>query len=122
MAKYAGQIDAVRHMLFNQYKRSAKRGNRNYDFNLSFDQFVDLLEAPCSCCNRIKANTISYNKKSLYYSYNGVDRINNELGYELSNVQTLCGLCNWAKRNLDSDVFSDWILSIANKLKADGKI
>ncbi len=37
--------------------------------------------------------------------YNGLDRVDNALGYTPTNVVACCGLCNWIKRDLSQAQF-----------------
>lgn len=53
-------------------------------------------------------------KKSTPYIYNGVDRINNRLGYTTKNCAPCCLLCNQAKRSLALKVFSEWVRRLVN--------
>jgi len=77
------------------YRRSAKY--KNLDLKLSGEQLVRLLKQKCSYCNAAP-NPI-----------NGIDRINNALGYVESNVTTACRTCNLAKRDMSLDEFKAWI-------------
>ena len=41
--------------------------------------------------------------------YNGLDRVNNGLGYVEGNVVPCCETCNTAKQNLDLPAFFEWV-------------
>jgi len=43
------------------------------------------------------------------YSSNGIDRIDNSLGYELGNTVACCKICNIAKNNLTIDQWYEWL-------------
>lgn len=43
------------------------------------------------------------------YVYNGLDRVNNLLGYELTNVVPCCNICNRAKKDMTYEQFKLWI-------------
>lgn len=63
---------------------SLKRGYG--DFQLDFDQFSELVQSPCHYCTLIKENEV-----------NGIDRINNSLGYTKENCVSACWKCNRMK-------------------------
>jgi len=46
------------------------------------------------------------------YKYNGVDRFNNNKGYELDNCVPCCWKCNNAKNNMNISEFKEWIYRI----------
>jgi len=48
----------------------------------------------------------------VFVNYNGVDRLDNNTGYLLSNCQTLCYTCNQAKHTMPMKVFKEWIEQI----------
>ena len=43
------------------------------------------------------------------YTYNGIDRIDNALGYVIGNVTSCCGTCNKAKATMGRIDFLDWV-------------
>jgi hypothetical protein len=95
--------------LYNTYKNQAKI--RNYSWNLSKEQFVLLTEKNCFYCGKEPSSEL---KKSHFNGdhillYNGIDRKNNNIGYEIDNVVTACGICNKAKNNLSIEEFISWI-------------
>tara|TARA_R110000868_G_scaffold102972_4_gene283641 strand:+ start:942 stop:1487 length:546 start_codon:yes stop_codon:yes gene_type:complete len=94
--------------LITWYKHSANV--RNYIFNIDVVQFKILTKGNCHYCNSEPSNIIL--TKNHKYIYNGIDRINNELGYELNNCVSCCTICNRAKNNLKYDVFINWINNI----------
>lgn len=49
------------------------------------------------------------NKEHARYVRNGLDRIDNNTGYLLSNLVTCCKNCNYAKKDLSQDVFYAWL-------------
>jgi len=98
--------------LFNIYKRNAK--TRNYIFDLSKEQFKELTSNNCHYCN---SEPTSYIRPSKYtngsYISNGVDRIDNNIGYILTNCVPCCTICNRAKGKMSYNDFKNWI----NKFK-----
>ncbi len=92
------------------YKKSAS--TRFIDFNLSFDEFYDLTGQNCSYCN-----SEPYGKRSQIgthgdFIYNGIDRVDNTIGYELDNCVPCCKKCNYAKHKMSVGEFINLIENI----------
>ncbi len=94
---------AVRNSLLFWYKRSAFR--RKLDWQLSDDGFFNLTQGDCYYCGVSPCTTIGGDHKNGTYTYNGVDRKNNKLGYIPENVVSCCKFCQYAKRDLPYDEF-----------------
>ena len=52
------------------------------------------------------------------YLHNGIDRIDNNIGYESKNVVSCCKICNYAKSNMNYKDFILWIQKAAAHTKA----
>lgn len=98
--------------LYYVYKRNAKM--RGIKFKLTKKQFRDLTKQKCYYCgeepHQIHNHTTSKYKGS--YTYNGIDRIDNDKGYSINNCITACGVCNRMRRNMSQEEF----LSHINKI------
>ena len=79
---------------YDHYKSGAKK--RNIKFNLTEEQFYSFWQKSCTYCGD-KIETI------------GLDRINSEKGYDMSNVVPCCATCNWMKIDKSTE---DWIVHI----------
>jgi hypothetical protein len=90
---------------YNSYKRNAKR--RNIEFNLTKEQFTQYWQLPCSYCGS-KVKRV------------GLDRINNNKGYDLDNVVPCCATCNYMKLDLTQKQFKNHIIKIYNHMKLKG--
>lgn len=101
--------ESSRNELIQQYKNRAKK--RNLDFELNNDELEVLFKSNCYYCNIPPSQY--YNKKKLNgsYTYNGIDRLDNNKGYILNNVVACCGMCNWMKLDHSEESF-------LNKVKA----
>ena len=98
--------------LYSNYKNRAKK--INIDFFLSKIEFKELVSKNCFYCN-IPAKQV-FHRKFYYgdYIYNGLDRVDNSIGYIKENVVPCCEICNKAKRDLKLDNFINWIEQISN--------
>lgn len=56
-----------------------------------------------------------YSAKTGYYIYNGIDRVNSDLGYSVKNCVTCCKDCNTAKMNMSIKDFLSMIERIYKK-------
>jgi hypothetical protein len=52
---------------------------------------------------------------------NGIDRIDNRLGYERANSIPCCSICNFAKNSMSYEDFIKWI-GMVKKHKISSKI
>lgn len=107
-------------LLKSQYKYGARA--RNLSFNLNDSQLEVLFKQNCNYCNiEPKQKSVPNNAKTIeakehsQYIYNGIDRLHNNVGYELQNCVPCCKICNNAKSDLSIKDFSDWILRICVK-------
>jgi len=66
-------------------RRALKKG---IDFKINEEEFNDCKSKPCYICGKV--NTDEH--------INGIDRINNEIGYEISNISSCCCACNTMKK------------------------
>ena len=104
------------HRLFRSYKRNAR--NRKIDFDLDLEIFHVLTQKPCHYCTAPPAATTSRDGSDEHghYVYNGVDRMDNAVGYTVKNSVTCCKDCNWAKRSRSYGDFITWIQRLAARL------
>jgi 5-methylcytosine-specific restriction endonuclease McrA len=100
--------------LFNSYKKASLR--RNLNFYLTFERFLELTSSNCFYCGNVPSNT--YKVRSHKYTYNGIDRVFNDIGYTEDNSVTCCEICNKAKRDLEPKQFLDWIKRISTRCEA----
>lgn len=101
--------------LLSKYKLDAK--NRGLLWQLSKDQFRSLTSSNCHYCGTIPLNikkTHLANYQLNEYIWNGIDRVDNNIGYVESNCVPCCTICNLAKRNLSIEVFNAWINNLVN--------
>lgn len=86
---------------------------RGIGFNLTQDEFENLILKDCfycgnSHCNILTRKTINRStmeKGHTSFSYNGIDRYDNDKGYDIKNCVPCCKLCNMMKRHLHVDVW-----------------
>lgn len=87
--------------IFNNYKRSAL--DRNVLFSLSIEDFLLLVKSDCFYCGS-EPRTRAPRARDFFY--NGIDRKDNAMGYQLENCVPCCGVCNRGKNNMP---YEEWI-------------
>jgi hypothetical protein len=114
------------------YQRSARL--KKLQFTFSEEEFKELVSKPCYYCNivdekgfdekpdcvgeaktqvgfRINAEELksapsdSAAKDKVLTAFDGIDRMNQSVGYIQSNCVSCCAMCNWMKGSLDSATF-----------------
>lgn len=105
---------SAKNKIFSSYKRGALL--RNIEFHLSFDDVINLSQQNCHYCGIEPSNsTKAINKNgATQILWNGIDRINNEIGYTLENCVTACKQCNFAKFKFSYKEFKDYLKRIGN--------
>lgn len=117
----AAAYRASLHDMVNRYKNSAKK--RGYDFTLTLDVFEHLAKSNCFYCGAAPGNTsLSSNfykrqKAGILirerYLFNGIDRIDNGVGYTAANARASCKACNYAKGKLSAPEFFELCSRVA---------
>jgi len=110
LAKGQARFNALLH----DYKHGAE--DRGLTWELSDDQAKGLMALPCRYCGKrpeeepiTRMKYTSANRVVDDFLYNGIDRVDNKLGYTEANSVTCCKICNRAKSSLPVEVFLAWI-------------
>lgn len=101
---------SAKNRIYTRYKNQASE--RNLIFDTLFDDFVMLIENQCHYCGIKDSNNQLNSTKKVNYTFNGVDRLDNTVGYTLKNCVTCCKNCNRAKMALSENEFIDLIKKI----------
>ncbi len=96
--------------LFNDYIRNAKKHNRS--FLLNKDEFRFFTKQNCYYCNDKPSNISKNYELNGEYIYNGIDRVDNNMGYEIKNCVTCCRICNKMKETLPQKEFINHLRKI----------
>ena len=99
---------AARNTLIKTYRKNAR--SRGHECSLSIEEFERLFASNCHYC--LVPPYALFNGK---YLYNGIDRMNNDIGYVAGNVVPCCGICNRAKRAMPYLDFVAWIDGIVER-------
>lgn len=109
--------EAASRNFYRQYKYNCG-SRRGLEFGLSLDEFKNLIYQKCSYCGRepsirLRRRNNKANNSDFFLA-NGVDRVNNLLGYIKGNVVPCCSFCNMAKFDFSAEEFLSNIQKISD--------
>lgn len=112
----------LKNRLLKDYRAGAiKRGK---SFELTFDQFVGLMEGNCYYCGKepeVHKYELQYMQKILKpWAHNGIDRKDSSKGYTIDNCVSCCSDCNYAKHEMTIDQFKNYISRVYKYLFLEG--
>ena len=90
-----------RNQVLSRYRNNAKV--RGYSWGLSDKQVFDLFSQPCAYCGAAPGNVFHSRHSTGDFIYSGIDRVDNNRGYEPDNVVPCCGTCNKAKHTMGEE-------------------
>lgn len=99
--------ESAKNKLFDHYKRAAQA--RKLDFSLSLDEFGVITKKNCFYCGIEPMQRAGDKNANGKYVYNGIDRVDNSIGYTLENCVPCCGKCNQAKMDMSLGEFYKWV-------------
>lgn len=99
--------------LYANYKRGATK--RGYIFDLDINQFKAIITSDCSYCGEPPNQWYKKEKAKEGLHYNGIDRVDNAIGYTIENVTPCCKYCNMAKQRFHVDDFTAWLDRVAER-------
>lgn len=105
--------EAALNMVFDDYVRGALK--RNYTFELSRQEFDELIVKPCVYCGSVK-ETLRKTRSGDLVAITGIDRKDNSLGYTVKNSFPCCSTCNRLKSDLTEEKFINQVSNIAKRL------
>ncbi len=83
--------------------------SRKLIFDLTLKQFEQLTSDNCFYCGISPYRQHKSKAHAGFYLYNGIDRVNNTIGYILENCVSCCLTCNRAKHAQTQEEFSQWL-------------
>jgi hypothetical protein len=95
----------ARNQVLKSYRAGARK--RGLCWELTEDDFDRLTAQACFYCG--SQPTAVARRKASRFTYNGLDRKDNDLGYTVENVVPCCKACNVAKMDRPYDDFMAWI-------------
>lgn len=94
--------------VWHTYKYHAER--RNYIWKLTKKQVEEIIIQVCHYCG-VENSNVFKGRGAGYkdFHYNGIDRVNNNLGYTIDNIVPCCYTCNMTKRTSSKEEFLTWV-------------
>ena len=106
----ASYKDFVRAIVFH-YRRGARK--RGLCFNLPYKIVENMAKAACAYCGEPPRGRLQ-GYRAAYFTYTGLDRVDNRFGYTLKNTVPCCKTCNFAKRTMTEIEFLSWVERVYN--------
>ena len=99
------------------YARYAKgAAGRQLAYTISKSEFREITKQPCHYCGTKPSKAWARRKgNATPYLYNGLDRLDSALGYELQNVVACCATCNYMKQDLTFEEFIKQVALICSR-------
>lgn len=99
---------------FKRIKSDAAAAKREFTINLEW--FIEQCHLPCVYCGRSDQNMISVKSKAggdrwivKDFRYNGLDRLDNSLGYTKQNCVPCCAVCNRGKNSMGYNEWKEYL-------------
>ena len=106
--------ESARKNVYRGYMQSAKK--RNIKFDLTEEQFSEIIIKNCIYCGDALTNIKKgQGKTSGDFLYNGIDRVDNAIGYTTDNSVPCCWKCNNMKWKFSKKDFLEHIKKIYEK-------
>lgn len=93
------------------YKRHARATCR--EFRLTNEEAIRMFKMPCGYCGALPSKNSL--RSGIKIAVNGIDRLDNKLGYIPGNVITACTTCNMMKHTMGVKEFLAQVSRIANR-------
>jgi hypothetical protein len=110
--------DAPYKRAWRQLQQSAKQKGR--DVELTYESFTELVNRNCEYCGQPPTDKhFAYSRRrskgiefDVFATFNGVDRVNSDEGYTLTNIRSCCNMCNRMKTDFDVGLFLNHVRKI----------
>jgi len=94
---------AAMRIVMKAYKTNAARRHRTFDLNE--EEFRQITSSVCFYCGSPPSNVSGQKANNGLYVYNGIDRVDNDIGYTADNCVPCCWPCNSLKETRSKDDF-----------------
>lgn len=89
------------------YRRNAEK--RGYQFDLAISDMITLTAGDCWYCGAEPSRPAPNRRQDSGLRYNGIDRVDNSLGYTVDNCVPCCSECNVSKNTSSVESFTEWV-------------
>jgi len=98
--------------VYGAYKRNARKVGR--EFSLTIEEAQSLFTSACYYCLSEPSTRVNQKVEELWY--NGIDRLDNSIGYTKENCVPCCKFCNYAKHTRSAKEYQGWLMNTALRL------
>lgn len=110
---------ALKNSLYRNYKNRANK--KRLSFSIEFNKFCEIIQKNCFYCGvEPQQKGLKREIRNRNFKYNGLDRIDNSLGYTLENCVPCCEQCNNSKKTLQMEEWMLWINRLTEFQKTGG--
>ncbi len=114
MPIYTSTVRSMFRRLYSVNQNKSKE--RDLEWTLTLEQYLTLIMQPCYYCGTIGYSQLKHRRGIIYERYNGIDRVDNNKGYNIDNVVPACIRCNSAKKDHTLNEFKEQIIKIYEHL------
>lgn len=91
--------------IYYQYKHDAEK--RGLEFDLTKLELKNIISQNCHYCDAMPESGFLEKTRNGNFLHNGIDRVDNFIGYNAWNSVASCWTCNRMKSSMDYDTFID---------------
>lgn len=107
-------LNCERNLIYNNLMNGAKK--RGLCVDLTRDEIYEMSLQNCFYCGEPpverRLSKVANPKSRRVYCCNGIDRVDNSVGYINGNCRPCCFMCNRAKATMPVDVFESWAMRV----------
>lgn len=103
-------LNTLLYNVYTHYRSNARQ--RNIEWNLSEEEFKDIITQPCIYCGEIPNITKTSSYKDKHEKVTGIDRIDSTKEYSKDNCVPCCGMCNIMKNKFSQKDFLNRVSAI----------
>jgi hypothetical protein len=97
------KLHVAQSRIFKFYRDNSSR--RGHEFKINREDFIRLTTQNCFYCGVEPKQGTKNKLGEITFKYNGLDRIDSGIGYQIDNVVTCCHKCNRAKYTMSQSEF-----------------
>lgn len=109
------KFEASMNEVFSVYKKGARK--RGFSFELSKEKFIEIITKECIYCGDRLTNLHDKESNNGNFSYTGIDRYDNSIGYTVDNSVPCCRVCNRIKTNMTTEQMYEHLNKIIKNAK-----
>lgn len=114
------RTEALKRLLYEKMRdRHIKQLGDTEDTFISFESFSKKCDEPCYYCGLIKSSYKKDRQSEFLLYYNGLDRLDSDIGYREKNTVAACKFCNIAKGEMTVDEYREYLSRIHKRQNGD---